>query len=162
MSRSFFLENSGSHTQLSNQQHLSLKVTPVQFFFSTKKKFDKNWQDLFLSFKLKILSMLRVFTSKCFKKSLLARKLKTSSRKNFLKACTTSIWLTNKPYGSPSNRSTIFFWFDWKKSLIFWIFQKAAKTLISTLVDFLSIFTDFFSAFKNILPEGSFRWIYAW
>ena len=33
MSRDFFLENSGSHTQSSNQQHHSIKVTPVQFFF---------------------------------------------------------------------------------------------------------------------------------
>ena len=107
-----------------------------------------------MSSKLKILSMLRVFTSKCFKKSQLARKLKTSSRKNFLEACTTSIWLTNKPYGSPSNRSTIFFWFDWKKSLIFWIFQKAKKTLISTLVDFLSIFTDFFQRFQKNFAGG--------
>ena len=53
MSRSFFLENSGSHTQLSNQQHHSIKVTPVQFFFRRKKnsiKIDKthflapNWR----------------------------------------------------------------------------------------------------------------------
>jgi len=63
MPRSFFLKNSGSHTQLSNQQHHSIKITPVQFFFSTIKKFDKNWPNSFFSSKLKILSMLRFFTS---------------------------------------------------------------------------------------------------
>ena len=38
MSRDFFLENSGLHTESSNQQHQSIKVTPVQFFFDDQKK----------------------------------------------------------------------------------------------------------------------------
>ena len=38
MSRNFLLENSGSHTQASNQQQHSIKVAPVQFFFDDWKK----------------------------------------------------------------------------------------------------------------------------
>ena len=49
------------------------------------------------------------FAQEGFKKSQLARKLKTSSRKNFLEACSTSIWLTNKPYDNPPNRTDQFF-----------------------------------------------------
>ena len=63
-------------------------------------------------------------TRMSFKKCQVAKKLKTISRTNFLESCSTFIMLTNTPYHNPSNRSTIFFWVDWKKSLIFWKCQK--------------------------------------
>ena len=84
-------------------------------------------------------------------------------RKNFFEACSTSMWLTNRPYDNPPNRSRMFFSFNWKKSLIFWNVQKSQKTLISTLVDLLSIFAQIFSsAFKTILPEGNVCYAYDW
>ena len=45
----------------------------------------------------------------CFKKCQLAKKLKTSSRTNFLEPCSASIWLTNTPCHNPPNRSDKFF-----------------------------------------------------
>ena len=97
------------------------------------------------------------FSQEGFKKSQLARKLKTSSRKNFLEACTTSTWLTNKPYDNLPNRTDQFFWCDWKKSLIFWNFQKSEKKHsfqhLLTSFRFSQIFK---MAFKKILPVGNF------
>ena len=143
MSRDFFLENSGSHTQSSNQQHQSITVTPVQFFFfDDQKKSIKIDTTDFWAPKWRIWACFD-FSQEGFKKSQLARKLKTSFRKNVLEACSTSTWLTNKPYDNPPNRRDQFFWCDWKKFDFLKFSKKWKKTLISTLVDLLSIFTNF-------------------
>ena len=93
------------------------------------------------------------FAQESFKKSQLARKLETTSRKTCLKACSASIWLTNKPYDNPPNRSDHFF-FE-KKNWFFFIFKKVKKN-----THFNTCWPPFdFNRFLKWLSKKFYRWV---